>query len=82
MVCLGYMIDTKFILSLRNEYLKRLIVSKKFFNFTQILDESEVINVLEIIHIFSIIYAIFSGLSQILLMIFPHPCLFDLLVIN
>lgn len=76
------MIDSKFILSLRNEYFKRLILSKEFFNFTQILDESEVINVLEITHIFSIIYAIVSGLSQILLMIFPHPCLFDLLVIN
>lgn len=82
MVCLGYMIDTKFILSLRNEYFKMLILSKKSFNFTQILDESEVISVLEIIHIFSIIYAIFRGLGQILLMIFPQPCLFDLIVIN
>lgn len=47
MLHLDYMIDTKFILILRNEYLKMLILRKKLFNFIQFLDESEVIRVLE-----------------------------------
>lgn len=82
MLCLGYMIDTKFILILRNKYFKMLILSKIFFNFTQFLDESEVISVLEIIHIFKYYLCYFQWARSDTPYDFPQPCLSDLPVIT